>query len=44
LEILPNPFGSGYTKGSVDIRVMQTLDIAVRYAQSFAAITDIVTT
>ena len=42
LEILPNPYGSGYTAGSVDIRAMQTVDIAVRHAESFAAITDIV--
>jgi HK97 family phage major capsid protein/HK97 family phage prohead protease len=42
LEILPNPYGSGYTAGSVDIRAMQTVDVAVRHAASFAAITDII--
>jgi HK97 family phage major capsid protein len=42
LEILPNPYGSGYTAGSVDIRAMQTMDLNVRHAQSFAAITDII--
>lgn len=42
LEILPNPYGSGYTAGSVDIRAMQTCDITVRHAESFAAITDII--
>jgi HK97 family phage major capsid protein len=42
LEILPNPYGSGYTAGSVDIRAMQTCDIAVRHAESFAAISDII--
>ena len=42
LEILPNPYGSGYTAGSVDIRAMQTCDVAVRHAESFAAITDII--
>lgn len=42
LEVLPNPYGSGYTAGSVDIRAMQTVDIAVRHAESFAAITDII--
>ena len=42
LEILPNPYGSGYTAGSVDIRAMQTCDIAVRHAESFAAITDVI--
>lgn len=42
LEILPNPYGAGYNAGSVDIRAMQTCDIAVRHAESFAAITDII--
>lgn len=42
LEILPNPYGAGYNKGAVDIRAMQTCDIAVRHAASFAAIKDIV--
>ena len=42
LEILPNPYGSGYNAGSVDIRAMQTCDIAVKHAQSFAVITDII--
>lgn len=41
LEILPNPYGAGYNAGSVDIRAMQTCDIAVRNAVSFAAVTDI---
>lgn len=41
LEILPNPYGAGYNAGSVDIRAMQTCDIAVRHAESFAAITDL---
>ena len=42
LEILPNPYGAGYNAGSVDIRAMQTCDIAVKHAASFAAITDII--
>jgi HK97 family phage major capsid protein len=42
LEILPNPYGSGYNAGSVDIRAMQTCDIQVKHAASFAAITDII--
>jgi HK97 family phage major capsid protein/HK97 family phage prohead protease len=42
LEILPNPYGSGYNAGSVDIRAMQSCDIAVKHAASFAAITDII--
>jgi hypothetical protein len=42
LEIVPNPYGSGYNSGAVDIRAMQTIDIALRHAVSFAAIKDIV--
>ena len=42
LEVLPNPYGAGYNAGSVDIRAMQTCDINVRHAESFAAITDII--
>lgn len=42
LEILPNPYGAGYNSGAVDIRAMQTCDIALRRAVSFAAIKDIV--
>lgn len=44
LEILPNPFGSTYEEGGIAIRAMQSVDIAVRHPQSFAAITDMVTT
>lgn len=40
LEILPNIYGSLYTSGGVDIRAMQTVDIAVRQPASFAAIVD----
>lgn len=40
LEILPNQYGSLYTSGGVDIRALQTVDIAVRQAASFAAIVD----
>lgn len=42
LEILPNPYGSGYNAGSVDIRALQTVDLNVRHVESFAAITDII--
>jgi len=41
LEILVNPYGSGYTAGDVEIRCMQTVDVAVRYPQAFAACKDI---
>lgn len=42
LEIVPNPYGAGYNSGAVDIRAMQTIDIALRRTASFAAIKDIV--
>lgn len=41
-EVLVNPYGAGYNSGSVDIRIMQTCDIAVRLPKKFAAITDII--
>ena len=45
LDILVNPFESGaYSKGNVQIRAMLTCDLAIRHAESFAAIKDIVTT
>lgn len=43
LEILPNPYGSGYNNGSVDIRALQSVDMGVRHAKSFAAMTDALT-
>jgi len=42
-DILVNPFGTGYTNGDVEIRIMQTVDIAVRHPESFAAIVDALT-
>jgi HK97 family phage major capsid protein/HK97 family phage prohead protease len=42
-DILVNPFGTGYTNGDVEIRIMQTVDIAVRHPESFAAIVDVLT-
>ena len=44
LEILVNPFdATGFPAGDVLIRAMQTLDIAVRHAQSFAVMSDALT-
>jgi HK97 family phage major capsid protein len=41
-DLLVNPYEStAYAKGNVQIRAMLTADIAVRYAQSFAAAKDI---
>ena len=42
-DILVNPYGTGYTNGDVEIRVMQTVDVAVRHPESFAAILDALT-
>ncbi len=44
LEILPNPYASGaYEAGAVQIRAMQTIDVAVRHAESFAVMRDALT-
>lgn len=43
LEVLPNPYGAGYNSGSVDIRALQSVDLGVRHAKSFAAMTDALT-
>lgn len=43
LEVLANPFGTGYAAGSVAVRGMQTVDVAVRQPKSFAAMTDALT-
>jgi HK97 family phage major capsid protein len=42
IDVLVNPFEStAYSKGNVQVRAMTTCDIAVRHAESFAAILDI---
>ena len=43
LEILLNPFGAGYTSGDVEIRALQTVDFAVRHAEAFAKVSDLIT-
>ncbi|MFZ6734737.1 phage major capsid protein [Undibacterium sp. Ji42W] len=44
IEILPNPFAPGiYEQGGVELRVLQTVDIGVRHAQSFAIMSDAIT-
>lgn len=41
-DLLVNPYEStAYAKGNVQVRGMLTMDMAVRHAESFAAITDI---
>lgn len=43
LDILVNPYEStAYARGGVQIRAVMSVDVAVRHAASFAAITDIV--
>jgi HK97 family phage major capsid protein/HK97 family phage prohead protease len=45
LEILVNPYAdTDYPSGNIAVRALQTMDVAVRYAQSFAAMTDAITT
>lgn len=44
LEILPNPYGSGYDSGSIEIRALQTVDVQIRHPESFAKIIDAITT
>jgi HK97 family phage major capsid protein/HK97 family phage prohead protease len=44
VEILPNPYAAGiYEQGGIELRVLQTLDIAVRHPQSFAVMSDAIT-
>ena len=44
IEILPNPYAAGvYEAGGVELRVLQTVDIGVRHAASFAVMSDAIT-
>jgi len=44
LEILPNPYANGaYEAGAIQVRALQTIDIAVRHAESFAVMRDAIT-
>ncbi len=44
LEILPNPYDStAYKQGAILLRAMQSLDIGVRHAASFAVMSDALT-
>jgi HK97 family phage major capsid protein len=44
VEILPNPYAAGiYEAGGVELRVLQSLDIGVRHPQSFAVMSDAIT-
>jgi hypothetical protein len=44
VEMLPNPYGAGYAAGSIQMRVLQTVDIAFRRSVSFVVCSDINTT
>lgn len=41
LDLLPNPFGTGYEQGNVQVRAMQTVDVNLRRPQYFAVCSDI---
>lgn len=44
VEILPNPYAAGiYEAGGVELRVLQSLDIGIRHPQSFAVMSDAIT-
>lgn len=41
IELLVNPFAAGYYEtGGVEVRVLQTVDIALRHVESFAVMSD----
>lgn len=44
LEIMPNPYdATAYKQGAVLLRAMQSVDVGVRHAQSFAVMSDAIT-
>jgi HK97 family phage major capsid protein len=43
LDILPNPYGSGYSAGNVEIRALQSMDLQIRHKESFSLLVDILT-
>jgi HK97 family phage major capsid protein/HK97 family phage prohead protease len=43
LEILLNPYGAGFKSGTLEMRALQSVDIAIRHAQSFACMSDAIT-
>jgi HK97 family phage major capsid protein/HK97 family phage prohead protease len=40
IEIVANPYGSGFRKGEIEMRAFWTVDICVRRPESFTTITD----
>lgn len=43
MEVVVNPYGTGFANGQIQVRVMHMVDVAVRHAASFAAVTDAIT-
>jgi hypothetical protein len=43
LEVMPNPYGSGFSAGGLEIRALQSIDLGVRHAASFATMSDALT-
>ena len=44
LEVLPNPYSAtGFPTGQIDIRAIQSLDVGIRHAESFAVMKDALT-
>ena len=44
LDLMVNPYGSGFASGKVQIRAMAVLDVAVRHSESFVYYNDIIAT
>jgi HK97 family phage major capsid protein len=40
LDILPNPYGVGYSAGNIEIRALQSMDVQLRHKESFSLIVD----
>lgn len=40
LEILPNPYGAAYQQGGIELRALQSIDVAPRHPVSFAVMSD----
>jgi len=40
LEVLPNPYGAAYQQGGIELRSLQSVDIAPRHPVSFAVMSD----
>lgn len=43
LEVIPNPYGSGFASGGIEIRAIQSIDIGCRHPESFAVMKDALT-